>query len=314
MALSPLNLLDMLRDEIPAGSQGGKFNTLCQQAVRDAVAYGAARSRERVDTDLWGDGVTTRFALTGRSVRLLDVDDWLTPTNLNTAGIAAPSIAATYAPGTGGTLPAGVYLACYAWETALGVTSPTIPVPVTVAANGKITRAIVTPPAGATVADYLSSAAGTGTLLRVATGGTGAPLDLASLPAATAPVAQVDYTSLGSFTAANLAPGVAPDGSVNAAVSTLTLGTAIPAGSRARVAYTRIPLYPALPTSTIGLDDDYLRLAAKAHLCRALALNPRSGDSTDYTNMEKELFAQLDALLATASGRRAPRITFVSWA
>lgn len=314
MALSPLNLLDMLRDEFPAGSQGGKFNTLCQQAIRDAVAYGAARTRERVDVDLWGDGVTTRFALTGRSARLLDTNDRETATNLNTAGIAAPTIAATYSAGTGGALPAGKYLSCYAWETPLGVTPPTLPVATTVPANGKVTRSVVVPPAGATVADYLSTAAGGGMLRRVATGGTGASLDLLAPPTVTAPVAQVDYTDLGLFSpGAVLGVGVAPDGSVNAAVSTLTLGTAIPAGARAAVAYTRLPVYPSDPMVAIGLDDDYLRLAVKAHLCRALALNPRSGDSTDYANMEKEHFAQLDNLLGSASGRRAPRLTYVKW-
>lgn len=316
MALSPLNLLDMLRDEFPSGSQGGKFNTLCQQAIREGVAYGAARTRERVDVNLWGDGTTTRFALTGRSARLLDTNDRETATNLNTAGIAAPTIAATYTPNSDVTsLAVGVYLACYAWETPLGVTPPTIPTPVTIPVGVGITRSVLTPPTGATVADYLSTAAGGGMLRRVATGGTGVALQMDALPAATAPVAQVDYADLGLFSpGAVLGVGVAPDGSVNATVSTLTLGTAIPAGTRVAVAYTRLPVYPSDPTQPIGLDEDYLRLSVKAHLCRALALNPRSGDSTDYANMEKEHFAQLDNLLGSASGRRAPRITFVSWA
>jgi hypothetical protein len=315
VALSISGLLTMLQSEIPSGVQTGTFATVATQAISDAITYAQQRLRERVDAEFWGDGVTTRFPLTGRQVRLLKPDAWATPVSLNTAGIAAPSAAATYTADTGGSLPAGAYLACYAYETPLGVTPPTSPVATTVAASGKITRGALTPPAGATVADYLSVAAGAGELRRVGTGGSGAALALSAVPLAAAPHAQVDFADLST-----LAPdvehtegGIAADGSTSATVTTLTVANAPDAGARFRVPYTRLPLIPADTSATIGLDDDILRLGARAHMCAALAMNVPSGDATDWAGMAKLFFQQLDNLIAGSSGRRPPRVRYVGW-
>jgi hypothetical protein len=313
--LSPAQLIDMCRNEFPPGVQGGKFEELALQAVVDGLVYGEARLRERVDATIWGDGITTRIALTGRQVRLLEPDDWATPTGLNTAGIVAPTAAATYTAGAGGSLPAGVYLSSYAYETPLGVTTPTAPVATTVVASGKITRAAVTPPTGATIADYLSAGAGSGELRRVATGGTGIALDLTAVPSGTAPHAQSDFLGL-----ATLAPdlehmeaGIAPDGSVSATVTTLTLTTAPDAGSPVRIPYTRMPLMPTNMDTPIALDDDFLRLTVRAHLCSALNMNITAGDGTDWAKLADMYFQQLNTLLGTAAGRRPVRARFVAW-
>jgi hypothetical protein len=173
----------------------------------------------------------------------------------------------------------------------------------------------VTPPTGATIADYLSVAAGSGELRRVATGGTGVALGIAAVPSGTAPHAQSDFLGL-----ATLAPdlehmesGIAPDGSVSAAVTTLTLTTAPDAGSPVRISYTRMPLMPTNMDTPIGLDDDFLRLTVRAHLCAALHMNITAGDGTDWDNMAKLYFQQLDTLLGTSAGRRPVRARFVAW-
>jgi len=206
MAMSPQDLVDMLRREFPRGVQGKDFEQQALHAVENGLPYGGARFRERIDLDIWGNGVRQRFELPGRGVRLLDENDWVTPVNMNDTLYDQPTVAGGYAANLSGNLAPGTYLATYSWtfpirDTTGAVTgyadtppAPIASVTIPGTANGGIVRSALTGlnPSGAYVTDWISSTPNSGELRMAGRQSAMTSTTIANLPTATASLAPVD--------------------------------------------------------------------------------------------------------------------------
>jgi len=330
MAMSPEQLMDLGRREFPPGVQGKRFEQQMLKAIENGLAYGSARFRERVDYDIWGNGSRTRFELPGVGIRVMDENDQLIPSNLSMLPVSPPTINATYTIGTGGALRHGTYWACYAWKSITRTpvasdagwdySSATGPIAIVVSADSStIIRGDLTAitPAGLSVGDFISIAPYSGEMHLGAANSTSAPYTYGAntnISSITLP-APVDFTPLASLDPIfPLEAGIGADGVPDPTVSTLTVGTAPDGGARVRVPYTRTARMPATLNTLINLDDDYLRLTFRTHLCLELSLSTVSGDSTDWNGIWKTLQQELDALILGSAGRRAARVKFVQWA
>jgi hypothetical protein len=333
----PLTITDLtthLQKIMPKGFTvtATPFTDWITHAISEAIALAAPEFRERTFTDCIGDGVTTRYALSGYNIVLLPSDQQIFPQTINTAEVANPTAAPTAALRTGGsTIPAGAVLSFgFDWITAFGTTqlSPLGTI-TTSAANQTIDITIPVAPLGVTGCNiyvtgsilntqYVSrvSAAhaisATATTLVTGLGlGDGVNFPLVDFEDP-ANVSFIEATSTIS-----IEPGINADGSVNAAAASttvITLATALTSGQRLRIWYTRQPQVPSSNSAPIfGVPDDFLYTATAAIMHRYLAVNHETGAKDQHWQVYIDLHNQALGMKDKNSARVGARVQMIEW-
>ncbi len=328
MAFNRVELRTLMQNEFKTGFSVTDFETFVTGAIDQSIRDSYPDFPELTYTDIFGDGVTTRYTLSGRNISLLPLGDMDVPDVTSTAGgdsagtlVSAPTIAPTLTgSAVGGSLvgPA-IYFVAYAYVTNAGetVASPWQRVLVPSGTTGKIA---VTPTASTqdTVTNiylYMSTAIGSTTLTRSATvSNASSASNITSLPASTNNAPLLTYSSVDTAQLdPDLEPGVGADGKTSAAVTAIKFSTAPTLGMAVRINYTRRHEPVTYDTQTINLPYDYMADAVRTNLLNTLATNGQSGDIKLYYQLFKEAEQKLAATIMSSATRRANRWRGITW-
>jgi hypothetical protein len=291
------------------------YATIRDRSIKMAVQIAAPRVDEQTYQDFTAkDAVTTRYAITGRDVRPMQEQD--APTNVNTAGVAAPTAAPSLTgTGAGGTFAVGLWYAGYAYNTTLGQTTMSPLGTVTLTAAQSILTGALTLPLHVNSVDWFVGTQEFNAVVQSKSGFTGvtgaAKTITAPAVAGTGPL--INYTPLSSLAPGLYEAGVAVDGTALSTVTTLNLGTAPAAGAKFRVNFSRIATPPVNPTDVIGLPDEWMTWVAPWLCCQGLALSHQGGDATRFQQVAQELQPFVQDFLARSTGRQIPKINWTSW-
>jgi len=310
-----------LTNQLPTGVGGSGATNILNEAITDAVGYCGTWLRDTARDTFVGDGVTTRWALTGADCRLLDAPHQEAPTGVATAvTLTAPTAAPTATVlGSGGSIAAGVYYAAVAYTTTIGVvTCYTAPSPQTSAivvpvGSNRITLAWTGPSTatdpGVGTQTYLSTGSGVADIRASSTtSGSTATVTISSLPATSAARPLKDYTPLSTY---GYLPtleqdiGVDTTASVGSAIFTTT--TAPTRGDQFRVVYDRRPTLPTADADTIRIEQGIIRWVALAVACEKLSVNQEVGDTTAMASLRQMADQRVQQIEAMASPRQRTR-------
>ena len=283
--------------------------TVMNEGLRNAVAYCGTWLKDTVRVDFVGDGVTQRFLLAGDGCELAPGDQQETPSDLGTAGVAAPTIAApATASGSGSTFLAGLHYNGYSFGTVLGETTLITPYQsLTLTAGQNMVFPVITLPTNDTVVYYYCSPGPMNADLRQAgSSTTGLAKTITAPPSATGTRPFVNYQPLFSTYAPirDLEQDIGLDGTASVGNATLTLTTAPALGDRFRVVYTRVPIVPVADTDLIRLPEQVFREAAIMACAKAYAFLHESGDTTAWLS----LFDRSDAFVMDMQKKDLPRL------
>lgn len=328
MAFTRLDLRTLMQQEFKTGFAVYEFEQYVTASVDRAIRDAFPDFPEYAFSDIFGDNVTTRYALTGRSIALLPLGDMDIPNITSTAGgdssgtlVAAPTIAPVLtATASGGSLTGpAIYFVAYSYVTNMGetVASPWARVLVPSGSTGKIS---VTPTASTrdsvtNIYLYASSAIGSTALTRSATvSNASSASNITSLPASTNATPLLTYTAVNTAGLdPDLEPGVGADGKVAAASTTVKFTTAPTLGMAVRLNYTRRHEPVTYDTQSINLPYDYMVDATKMNLLNLLSINAQSGDMKLYYQLFKESEAKLAQTITSSATRRATRWRGITW-